>query len=58
VDGGVLLALTKYVPPQAVPTTLVLDRDHRITARVLGATEESTLRSLIKTALAGESEGR
>jgi peroxiredoxin len=55
VDGGVLLALTKYVPPQAVPTTLVLDRDRRITARVLGATEESTLRSLIKSALPGGS---
>lgn len=53
-DGGVLLALTKYVPPQAVPTTLVLDKDHRITARVLGAAEESTLRSLIKSALTGQ----
>jgi thiol-disulfide isomerase/thioredoxin len=58
VDGGVLLALTKYVPPQAVPTTLVLDKDRRITARVLGATDESTLRSLIKTAMAGESKSK
>lgn len=58
VDGGVLLALTKYVPPQAVPTTLVLDQDRRITARVLGATDESTLRSLIKSALPGGSDSK
>lgn len=51
IDGDVLLALTQYVPPQAVPTTLVLDRERRITARVLGVADESTLRSLIKTAL-------
>lgn len=50
-DGGVLLALTQYVPPQAVPTTLVLDSQRRITARILGVADESTLRSLIKTAL-------
>lgn len=53
VDGGVLLALTKYVPPQAVPTTLVLDKDRRVTARILGSAEESTLRTLIKSALTG-----
>ncbi|MGO3153121.1 MAG: TlpA family protein disulfide reductase [Galactobacter sp.] len=58
VDGGVLLALTKYVPPQAVPTTLVLDQDRRITARVLGATEESTLRALIKSALPGGADSK
>ena len=49
-DGGVLLSLTQYVPPAAVPTTLVLDKDRRVTARVLGVAEESTLRALIKTA--------
>lgn len=52
-DGGVLLSLTQYVPPQAVPTTLVLDSERRITARVLGVAEEGTLRALIKTALTG-----
>lgn len=51
-DGGVQLALAKIVPAQAVPTTLVIGPDRRVTARVLGVTEESTLRSLIKTALA------
>ncbi|MDR2256748.1 MAG: TlpA family protein disulfide reductase [Arthrobacter sp.] len=52
-DGGVLQALTQFVPPQAVPTTLVLDSERRITARVLGVAEEGTLRALIKTALTG-----
>ena len=47
--GGVLLAMTEYVPPQAVPSTLVLDREGRVSARVLGAIEESTLRALLTT---------
>lgn len=51
VDGGVQLALAGIVPAQAVPTTLVIGPDRRVTSRVLGVTEESTLRSLIKTAL-------
>ncbi|THJ64803.1 TlpA family protein disulfide reductase [Arthrobacter echini] len=51
-DGKLLLSLTQYVPPQAVPTTLVLDRDGRVAARILGLAEESTLRTLITDALA------
>lgn len=51
-DGGVLLAMTGYVPPQAVPTTLVLDREGRVAARVLGLAEKSTLKALIAGALA------
>jgi len=46
-DGAVLLALTKYVPPQAVPTTLVLDKQGRVAARVLGAVDKGTLKALI-----------
>lgn len=45
--GGILLALTEYVPPQAVPTTLVLDRRSRVAARILGVAERSTLKALI-----------
>lgn len=51
-DGKLLLNLTQYVPPQAVPTTLVLDRDGRVAARILGRAEESTLRTLITDVLA------
>lgn len=49
-DGAILLALTKYVPPQAVPTTLVLDRETRVAARILGVAEKSTLKALITDA--------
>ena len=47
--GQVLLAMTDYVPPQAVPTTIVLDRQGRVSARILGVAERSTLKSLITT---------
>ena len=53
-DGNVQLAMTKYVPLQAVPSTLVLDRQGRVRARVIGAVEPSTLKSLINTALTEE----
>lgn len=46
-DGQILLSLTEYVPPQAVPTTLVLDREGRVAARVLGIADENVLRTLI-----------
>lgn len=48
-SGDVLLALSDFVPPQAVPSTLVLDAEGRVSARVLGAVEEGTLRALLKT---------
>ncbi len=51
-DGKLLLSLTSYVPPQAVPTTLVLDRQGRVSARILGIADESTLKTLIADALA------
>ena len=51
-DGGVLLAMTKFVPPAAVPTTLVLDKKGRVSARILGVAEKGTLKALITSALA------
>lgn len=51
-DGAVLLALSDYVPPQAVPTTLVLDSQGRVAARVLGKADKSTLDALIKDTVA------
>ncbi|WP_374761114.1 TlpA family protein disulfide reductase [Nesterenkonia flava] len=49
--GQVMMAMTNYVPPSAVPTTLVLDREGRVSARVLGVIEPGTLRALINSAL-------
>lgn len=50
-SGQVMMAMTSYVPPSAVPTTLVLDREGRVSARILGIAEPGTLRALITTAL-------
>lgn len=50
--GSVLLAFTGIVTPQAVPTTLVIGRDGRVTSRILGRFEKGTLRALIETAVA------
>jgi thiol-disulfide isomerase/thioredoxin len=41
-DGRSLLALRGAVPPNAVPTTLVLDQEGRIAARVSGAMPSAT----------------
>lgn len=49
--GEVMFAMTDFVPPSAVPTTLVLDREGRVSARILGIAEKGTLRALISTAL-------
>jgi hypothetical protein len=55
-DGAVRLAFAGQVAPNAVPTTLVLDRQGRVTARISGLlTEPSVLRSMISDALAESS---
>lgn len=51
-DGAALLALRGQVPPQAVPSTLVLDDEGRVAARVLGQVEASTLDVLVEDVLA------
>lgn len=51
-DGGVLLAVSGLVPPGAVPTTLVLDKQGRVASRVLGQIEKGTLKALIASAVA------
>lgn len=50
-QGTIQLAMTKYVPLKAVPTTLVLDKQGRVSARILGVAEKPTLKALINTAL-------
>lgn len=47
-SGSVLLAFTGLVTPQAVPTTLVIDKQGRVAARVLGQIQESTLKALVQ----------
>jgi len=40
------------VPIQAVPTTVVLDREGRVAARIIGRAEGSTLTGLVDDVLA------
>ncbi|WP_199425009.1 TlpA family protein disulfide reductase [Actinotalea solisilvae] len=52
VDGAAVAALQGVVPVQAVPTTVVLDREGDVAARILGRADPSTLRALLDDALA------
>jgi peroxiredoxin len=55
-DGHAIAALQGAVPVQAVPTTVVLDREGRVAARILGLADPATLRGLVDDVLA-ESAG-
>jgi thiol-disulfide isomerase/thioredoxin len=48
-DGGLLLAFRGKVNPSAVPATLVIDRQGRVAARVLGAVRTDTLTAITST---------
>ena len=55
-DGAVQLALSGQVAPNAVPTTLVIDKEGRVAARILGqATAPDILDTLIGDAVAEKS---
>jgi len=57
-DGALQLAFTGTVAPNAVPTTLVLDPQGRVAARILGQlTDPSILDTLIKSNLPGGDSG-
>ncbi|MCU1542445.1 MAG: alkyl hydroperoxide reductase [Microbacteriaceae bacterium] len=52
-EGNLLLAFSGTVAPNAVPTTLVIDKEGRVAARILGGIEgTSNLTTLITDALA------
>ena len=51
-DGEALLALRGTVPPQAVPSTVILDTRGRPAARVLGRVEPDVLTGLVEDVLA------
>lgn len=52
-DGSMVSLLSSILPPQATPSTVVLDGEGRAAARVVGSVEESTLRGLVEDVLAG-----
>lgn len=51
-DGAAIVALRGEISPQAVPTTLVIDRQGRVAARILGVADPSVLRTFVDDALA------
>jgi thiol-disulfide isomerase/thioredoxin len=55
-DGRLQLLFHDTLPPQAIPSTLVIDKQGRVAARVLGEVTAPTLRSLIGP-LAAEADG-
>jgi thiol-disulfide isomerase/thioredoxin len=51
-SAPVLLAFRTSLPPSAIPSTLVVDRDGRVAARIVGATTYTKLRPLVDEVLA------
>ncbi|MGI9198062.1 MAG: TlpA family protein disulfide reductase [Candidatus Nanopelagicales bacterium] len=51
-DGRLQLLFGDSLPPQAIPSTVVIDRDGRVAGRILGRASESSLRGLIEPLLA------
>lgn len=51
-DNSLVLAFHGQLPPSAIPTTLVLDREGRVAARALGEVDRSRLLGMIEPVLA------
>ena len=51
-SGAVSLAFQGVVSPQAVPTTLVIDKQGKVASRILGRIDPSILKTLIETVVA------
>lgn len=54
-EGKAVAALSGLLPPQAVPSTVVLDSTGAPAARVVGIVDRSTLNALITDVLDEES---
>jgi peroxiredoxin len=50
-DGRIQVQFVASLPPQAIPSTVVIDREGRVAARALGKVSESDLRGLIEPML-------
>ena len=49
-DGALQLRFSDTLPPQAIPSTIVIDAEGRVAARALGKVSESTLLGMIEAA--------
>jgi hypothetical protein len=54
---GSLLATIPGVPPTAIPSTVVVDRDGRIAARIIGEADEEELSGIIADVVAEPTSG-
>ena len=55
-DGRLQLLFGDSLPPQAIPSTVLVDRQGRVAARALGKVSESSLRGLIEPLVAEGSD--
>ncbi|QHC57867.1 TlpA disulfide reductase family protein [Rathayibacter sp. VKM Ac-2760] len=55
-DSSVQLAFTGTVPPNAVPTTIVLDKEGRVASRILGQLQEASILSTLVSDTLAEPE--
>ena len=54
-DGRLQLAFRKTLPPRAIPSTIVLDREGRVAARIVGVGTMRTFIALVEDVLAESS---
>ncbi len=57
-DGRLQLLFSDSLPPQAIPSTVIIDRQGRVAARALGKVSESSLRGMIEPLLAAATPGQ
>lgn len=50
-DGRIQLQFNDSLPPQAIPSTIVIDQQGRVAARALGVVTSATLRAMIEPLL-------
>jgi peroxiredoxin len=56
-DGSLQLLFHDSLPPQAIPSTLVLDKQGRVAGRAIGEVSESSLRGFIEPLLSEDQAG-
>ena len=55
--GKALLPFRDVIPSAAIPSSLVLDRDSNVAARVIGAVDENTLAGILDDLVAEDTAG-
>lgn len=53
-DGKLQLLFRESLPPQAIPSTIIIDQQGRVAGRIIGKASESSLKGIIEPLLAQE----